>query len=324
MTTTAVELDASPVEGVGKFTQRPVGLRFLLGELPLFQVNLPMLRCETHFTQLPAKLPLRIAWDHVPSRVQGVLMRSQPIDGRLPRIAHVHDAIRYVPQQYPRFYADLSQGWEAYLKHFRSAKLKDIRYQVRRFSREGDVRLEDYRRPEQMAEFCHLARTVSKTTYQERLLQSGFPQSAGFEQELTQKAARDEVRGFVLMFNDQPVSYLYCQHLEGLVISQFLGYDPEYNRRSPGTVLLYGMMERLITDGTHRMFDFGQGYSEYKEMFATGSVQCADVYYLRRTMRNRLVVRLHSGMDRVSMGTGWALQRVGLKERLRRLLRKMA
>jgi len=319
-----VPVDA-PVDGMGPFTRRAVGIRFILGEKPLFQVNLPMLRCESHFTQWPAGLPTCIRWDRVPPRVQGVLLRSCPIEDDLPRLSRVGQAIRYVPQQYPRFFADLTLGWPGYLDHFTPAAIKGIRYEVRRFARlHGLAMPRSFRRPEEMAEFYRLARAVSRTTYQERLLRCGLPEGEAFEEQLRQRAQADEVRGFVLMDGQRPVAYSYCLHINGLVLSQFLGYDSAYARLSPGTVLMFGVMEHLLAEGRCRLFDFGQGFSQYKKLFSTGSTRCADVYYLRRTLKNALLVRLHSGMDCLSTHAGNVLHRIGLKTKLKKWLRQAA
>ena len=125
------------------------------------------------------------------------------------------------------------------------------------------------------------------------------------------------------MDGDRPVAYSYCLHIDGLILSQFLGYDPAYARLSPGTVLLWGVMEHLFTEGRYRLFDFGQGYSQYKELFSTGNTRCADMYYLRRTLKNVLVIRLHSGMDRLSSHAGNMLHRIGLKTKTKKLLRQV-
>lgn len=322
-----VDSDATtepPVDGAGPFTRRPVGFRFFLGEWPLFQVTLPMLRCESHFTQLPT-LPVRIAWDRVPPHVQGVFMRSCPAAQDLPRFSRDGRTIHYVPQQYPRFFTDLTRGWPGYLEHFTPSTLKGIRYEARRFAKQcGHATPRAFRRPEEMAEFYRLARAVSRTTYQERLLQCGLPDGEAFQTHLLHRAENDEVRGFVLLDGERPVAYSYCLHREGLVLSQFLGYDPAYGRLSPGTVLLFGVMETLLAEGRYRLFDFGQGFSPYKKLFSTGSARCADLYALRPTLKNNLIVRLHSGMDRLSGQVGKVLHRFGLKTRTKKLLRQAA
>jgi hypothetical protein len=60
------------------------------------------------------------------------------------------------------------------------------------------------------------------------------------------------------------------------------GYDEQFARRSPGTVLLYMMLETLFREGEFRLLDFdGMEYYAYKEFFATRAINCARVFWFQ-------------------------------------------
>ena len=100
-----------------------------------------------------------------------------------------------------------------------------------------------------------------------------------------------------------------------------LGYDPDYRPWSPGTVLQYCALESLFAEERFKTFDFGAGAAPHKTFFATSSVRCADIYYFRKTMRNRWLIRSHMLVDSLSSGVGSLLDRWNLKSRIKRWLR---
>jgi CelD/BcsL family acetyltransferase involved in cellulose biosynthesis len=46
-----------------------------------------------------------------------------------------------------------------------------------------------------------------------------------------------------------------------------LGHDPAFGQFSPGTVLLFLILERLFAERRFRVFDFGGMAAEYKVFF---------------------------------------------------------
>jgi CelD/BcsL family acetyltransferase involved in cellulose biosynthesis len=179
-----------------------------------------------------------------------------------------------------------------------------------------------YSKPEEMADFLHHAGAVSRQSYQERLLDAGLPNTDAFAREVRQLAAADKLRAYVLFDGELPVSYLYCPADGDVLIYAYLGYDPRYASQSVGTVLQWLALEQLMTEGRFRFFDFTEGQSEHKRLFATHQRQCANVYFLRNTLRNRLLVRLHQASNASSAALGRWLERAGLKAKLKRWIRR--
>ena len=70
------------------------------------------------------------------------------------------------------------------------------------------------------------------------------------------------------------------------MIYAFLGYDPNYMNFSVGTILQWLALEHLFEENSFRFFDFTEGQSAHKKLFATHNVQCANVFFLRDNMRN--------------------------------------
>lgn len=178
-----------------------------------------------------------------------------------------------------------------------------------------------YRTPAQFAEFFPLARSISTLTYQERLLDGGLPASISFIRQAEALAAQQRMRAYLLFHGDRPVSYLYCPVQDDVVTYAYLGYDPAYLSFSVGTILQWLALDDLYNEHRYRFFDFTEGDSEHKQLFATHQRDCANVFLLKGTVCNTALVYSHALTDFVSACLGSLLDRFGLKARARRLMR---
>ena len=249
-------------------------------------------------------------------------MLSHPIQGKLPRIAFTRGLIRYAPYQYRRFYLEVSGSFEEYLSRFSSRRRKHLRSDVKRFLTAGsDQGLQEYSRPEEMAEYYRLAREVSAKTYQEQMVDAGLPESREFFDNLMERSHRDAVRGYILFHNGEPVAYQHCPAEQRVLLYERVGYDPRVRHLGPGTVLLFLVIESLFGSRRFGRLDFGAGEFDYKEVFGTGHVQCADIYFFRRTFANAALVAAHSTLNVTWGALAAFLDRVGLRAKLKRVIR---
>ena len=261
--------------------------------------------------------------DSLQADSQGFLIRSLRITGRQPVLRRKHDYLCYVPSQYPRYYIDMSMSLSEYKSKFSAKTRSTVNRKIRKYAEHcgGNVSWKVYKAAGEMLEFFRLARTVSKITYQERLLDAGMPDSEEFLHDMEQLAQQGRVRGFILFHQNQPVSYLYCPVTNGVLIYAFLGYDPRFMNFSVGTILQWLALEHLFEERLFRFFDFTEGESEHKKLFATHNVQCANVFFLRRNPRNFFLVHSQRGVDHLGHVIGERLDQFGMKAAVRRLMR---
>jgi CelD/BcsL family acetyltransferase involved in cellulose biosynthesis len=252
---------------------------------------------------------------------QGILYRCLllPADSRL----ECPPWLTYVPARYPRYYVDLQGSFEDYCARFSSKTRAMLKKKARRFATlsGGDIDLRRFTTPAAVSEFYELARDLSARTYQEKVLDAGLPASEDFRESVLARAAADEVRAWLLMHQGAPVSYLYLYECDGDLVYAYLGYAPGYAAHSVGTVLQWLALEDLFREGRFRCLDFTEGEAEQKRLFATGRLECADVLFLRPTVRNRLVTRAHAVFTGTVEAAGMGLDKLGLRWRLKRLLR---
>ncbi|MCE9523197.1 MAG: GNAT family N-acetyltransferase [Alphaproteobacteria bacterium] len=305
--------------GLHFIANRNVPMNFQLGEWRVLSIPCPLavFDCDRSpsFEELP---PLAGA--------EGYLLKGipTPLDAQLmeKRPGWLHRVLR----EYPRHLVDLSTGYEAYLGKFSGKTRSTLKRKLRKFLElsGGTIDWREYRTPAEINAFFPLAYELSSKTYQERLLGAGLPDTAAFREAAAEQAARGALCACILFLAGRPVSYLYLPIDGGRVIYAYLGYDPTVSEHSPGTVLQLLAMERFFADPALTVFDFTEGAGQHKQLFATHSEQFVDVIILKRSWRMSALSNAHQAFVRMEAGLSKSLESLGLKRRLKMLLRSLA
>jgi len=303
---------------------RDVWLKFQLSDWTLLKVRLPL---ETHAFGLIRGV--ESVQDPMPPRstlapgARGFVLRALPVDELLSPLSRAGGYLRYVPLQYQHYFIDMAGDFDSYRQKFSAKTRSTISRKIKKFTEhcDGQLRWQAYRTPDELQTFFPLARVISAKTYQERLLDAGLPSDDDYMTSICGEAAQGNVRAFILFDRERPVSYLFCPVKEDVLIYDYLGYDPEYQKLSVGTVLQWLALEALYQERRFRYFDFTEGESEHKRLFATHDRRCANVMFVRDSLAMSALLRSHMAFGAFSTGLGALLQRWGLKSRVRRLLR---
>ena len=313
---------SGPIEA--GWERRRVALAFRLSSRTLWTVKLPLSCRSANLSERP------LAPHELPPRPQsfeagtcGCVNWSQPICAEFPRLSRRGQLLVYVGHRYPRYFVDLSGGYDAYLAKFSAKSRSTLRRKMRKFEELSGGRIEwrVFRKPNELEEFFRLATPLSEGTYQERLFGSGLRADAAYQAPVQKLAEQDQVRAFLLFLQNQPIAYLLCPVRNGALIYDKQGYDPQHASCSPGTVLQLLALESLFNEGTHRLLDFTEGEGEHKQFFSTHSVLCADIFLLRRRPWVITTVLAHAALESMTVPLRGVLHRLGLLARIRRLLR---
>ena len=255
--------------------------------------------------------------------LDGIYRPSEPLLPETPRLTVGKSHIRYVERSFDRRFIDLSSDFESYMSQFSGKTRSGIKRKVRKFKdvSNGEIEWLIYRSAAEMDRFHALASEISKLTYQEKLFDAGIPTDAAFLEGMRALADTGSVRGFILFLDGKPISYLYLPVDNGRVIYAYLGFDPAFSKHSPGTVLQLLALEFLYSENTYRFFDFTEGDGAHKKLFSTNQRHCGNVFYLKPTIKNRLILRLHLVVRWTSDVANDLIVKLGLKERLRQMLR---
>lgn len=271
-----------------------VALPMRVGHRTIASVSRRLVRLSVPLEQALSGAPLDLPG--LPPRADGYYLRALPQD-QADGIGGASGMRTFVRQAYPRHFADLTLGFDAYLSTFSSKSRSGLKRKAKKLAeRSGgalDIRL--YRNEAEIADFHRLARPLSALTYQERRLDAGLPDDPGA---MVALAAADRVRAWLLWLDGRPVAYLYAPGEGTTLRYAFLGYDPAVAEWSPGSVLQLEAMRMLMAERRFRWFDFTEGDGQHKRQFATGSIDSVDLLLLRPTVGNIGAATLLGGFDR--------------------------
>jgi hypothetical protein len=232
--------------------------------------------------------------------------------------------LRYVMRKDVLYLVKLNTPWEDYLKTFSTKARQNIQRSVRKYdARQGDAAyFQTCQTPEDIAWFHREAVRISQQTYQSRLLKAGLPDGPEFSAHLQRLAQEGRARGYLLKDRGEPVAFAWCSLLEGRLAYELVGYLPALSTWSPGTVLLYKILELGFASGDFKLVDFGAGEAQYKSVFATDKLTFADVYFFRPSLKHRLLLWSHFSLGGLSDGMVALLEHLGWKEKVKKWLRR--
>ena len=260
-----------------------------------------------------------------PAGRDGWLLRSLPAQ-HLPALrTQLGGWLFAVRQRYPRHYIAMQGGsfddwWQGFSSKTRSTLSRKARRLGDQF--DGGFTVRSYRTAAEVAEFMAIAGDLSRRTYQARLMQAGLPCDAADVAQAVAAAADDRIRAFLLFAGGRAIAYLYLPVERDVLIYAYLGYDPDYADLSPGTVLHVEAMRALYGENRFRAFDFTEGDGAHKAQFGRATIACADILILRPTLRNRLTLAAMQGIDSAAARGKAVLDHLGLRAKVKALIRR--
>lgn len=303
-----------------------VRLKYLLGEIQLGNWRPKLLVITPHnffledyppsAAQLLAELPLE---------AEGIFCRK--IDAaRFPEGIGKYDKfLRYIPQTDVLYYVSINGTFEQYIRKFSTKSRQNLTRSVRKFleGNSGTNRIEVFSTPEEISRFHTEASEISRKTYQTRLLGSGLPETEAFLQAMRTLALEGRARGYLLRAGEQAIAFAWCRQENSSLIYDIVGYLPEFANLSPGTVLLYLMLQDIFQSGAYEILDFGPGEAQYKSMFSTDRQEFIDTYFFRPSFKRMALIQTHYSLSKLSSGIGNQLEKIGLKKKLKSLIRTL-
>lgn len=311
-------------EADGRWVPRRFSLAFRVGNVYLFSRSFSAKEWAVHFSRLtndPDVPPPPV--EEFSAGLEAAIVSPHPIARRLSALKFLPQAIRYVPAQYRRFSIDFEGSYEDYLKKFSSKTRWTLSRKVRKFSTfcGGTTSWHEFRGREGLEEFLLLAKQVSQQSWQE-IQGTGLPEDVDFLADMAARAARDAIRGYVLFHQQRPVAYAYCEVEGAVLVYGLAGFDLEYDRWSPGIVLLSLILQKQFSERAFTSFDFGGREDSYKEFLATRSTLSADILYFPHKAGCLPLLLLHWSLSSLNRAASRVLEWLRLKAFVRRLLRK--
>lgn len=262
--------------------------------------------------------------EDLPAEADGLMCRRAP-QGRYPLGISRHGRyICYAPRVEKLYFVSITGTFEEYLGRFSAKRRHNLKRSVRWFSEHSNgCAMTVALSAEEIEVFHRRAVEISHHTYQDKLLGAGMPADPEFLASMKKIAQKGMARGYLLWCENRPVAFAWCSGKGDRLNYGIIGYLPDYAKMSPGTALLYLILEDLFREKKFRMFDFGVGEGWYKESFATGCEEFVNAFLFLPSWRNRILLRLHAATEAVNSGAGALLERFGLKKAVKRLIRAL-
>jgi hypothetical protein len=189
-------------------------------------------------------------------------------------LTHFTTALPGTPEE---FYRGLSSGarWQA------KSKQKKL---LKAFG--GDIRIRCFREPEELENLIQDVEEVARKSYQ-RGLGVGFIDSPKMRAQFRLKAERGWLRAYVLYIADRPCSFWIGDVNQSAFGSDYLAYDAEFERYSPGMCLILKVIEGFCDETPQAIteVDFATGYAQYKEVLSNRKWEEENVHIFAPTIK---------------------------------------
>lgn len=220
-----------------------------------------------------------------------------------------NDRVVYVPYFYDRHYIDFRLGLLEYTKSISQWKSQQVLRKQRALQAAlfGDIRFICYERSDQMEEFFRATNSLALAQRSQPF--ATLPLDTDFQKDSRDAAEKGKLICYALCHGDTAISYLYCSIVARSIVYQFLGFDPRFERFSPGLILLWMVIQQEFRRKRYLFFDFTKGNGQQKRIFSSGKVTCADMFDLRKTLSTLALVIGHSVICRISYSIERRVQR---------------
>lgn len=164
---------------------------------------------------------------------------------------------------------------------------KNLRREIRQLFSQRETRIRCYESMDELDEMFQNVEEIAKKTYQ-RGLGAGFIDNLEVRERLGLAAQKGWLRANVLYIGDRPIAFWIGMLYNGSFVSEYLGYDPEFRRLSPGMVLIMKVIEGFcgrVTGNIVNELDFGLGHAEYKLALSDKNWLEAPLYIFSPTLR---------------------------------------
>jgi hypothetical protein len=233
--------------------------------------------------------------------------------------------IHHVYSVYKHYYVDTSGCFDHYMARYKGKALNTLKRKTNKIvkSNKSTDSFREFSSVDEVDEFLLIAKSISKTSYQEKLLGRFLPASLEFEDKMRNLANQGLFRGFILYAEDKPIAYNLCPiYGNGVMLYDFTGYNPGYAKYSPGTVLQLKIIETCFLDPRIFVYDLCSGEGRHKEFFATDYKACCDVYYFPLSFINLSIVYIKSYIEGLSSLITSLLISFGIKDKIKTFMRR--
>lgn len=192
----------------------------------------------------------------------------------------------------------LAGDFDAYLRKFSGKTRSTLKRKHRQMKEHSNGALELVRvdREDQVQDFLTRAEGVSRHSWQFRQHGTQVFTTPVEVAAFRLLAQRGLLRSYLLRSGDNDCAFCIGWQYNGVYYYVRPAFDDRFADHSPGTILLYLMIEDLCRHNPVQRFNFFQNPNPYKRQFGTDFGYDAAVLICRKTLPNRVRIALHAGL----------------------------
>lgn len=186
---------------------------------------------------------------------------------------------------------------------------------------DGQVELVRYTEPDRVPEFLDVVDLIFPETWQGRTFgvrKRNTPEQLQFTRRM---AEHGWFRSYVLRCRQQPVAYILGYQHNGTYYYEEPGFDQQWRALSPGSVLIYMVIENLFESDSPAVFDFGFGENQYKRQMGNFEFDVCAAYVVTPGVWS-LVLRMQRAVNVFYVYVREFLKRKGWDSRVRNLIKR--
>ena len=325
------------LRGLAAFHIHPSGLTFSLGEVVLFSLKVERFAIDAG--PVTSRSPSQPAVDACFSALADMLESENVVFlGGVPKDSDLQAVIddsssalrkrfHVVPYgaEYLRCRVRWTGSYDEYLSSLSAKERSKLRRALRRFA-EADGLTGEVRRFQHVGDvdgFMAAAVPVSAKTYQHRLLGLGLTDDSTAADEIREAAGRGWFLGHILYVNGEPTAFHYGFVFHKCFYMMAAGYDPAYAQNEVGNVLFLEVLKDIEKVGDEiDLMDNLYGGGIYKERTSNIKTPERHYYLIPKSLRGTVVAKSMVAMDEFSPALGALLEKYGVKDRIKRLIRR--
>jgi len=179
---------------------------------------------------------------------------------------------------------ELSKTYAEVLKGLSHDLRKEIRRTAKRIQADFDnVDVKCFEKPDEVETLIRDVESIAAISWHRRV-GGGFRNTERMRQLLLFQAKKGWLLAYVLYVEAKPCTFWLGYLHEGVFTSEYLAFDPDFSKYSPGTVLQARVLEDLCARHA-KSIDFGLGDQLYKTRLGTSRHEDAELYMYPPTVR---------------------------------------
>lgn len=205
---------------------------------------------------------------------------------------------------------------------------KNLKWQAKKLVGDyhGQVRVRHFRDTSELHELFQHVEGIASTTYQ-RALGVGFVDDEFTRERFQMAASKGELHAFVLYLHDQPRAFWIGTVYGETFHSDFMGYDPQHSRYSPGMYLILQTIEEFYrSPNVPRItsLDFGLGDAQYKAVLGDRCWSDASMYVFAPSIRGITINLIRTPIALLNQSAIRFLEKTQFLSRVKKIWRRQA